>query len=238
MVNRSPARGFTLIELLVVISIIALLIAILLPALQKARQTAKSSQCLANLKQIALLETVYNEENDGHSTYVMASGLHWHRKLARYAQPGLPPTPPFPDITGIMQCTEWPDEYRLVDQVKLGYGNNIYPYRPSMAGLSAGNKNWFSSVASGLQIRGLRPADLTKHSETIFVGDSNGWFIQTFGGAWNFQTIAAPWGPENTGASARHGTASNYVFYDGHASTMSGPDAIDQLGRKWNNTGS
>src|ERR1700709_463295 len=57
-------RGFTLIELLVVIAIIAILAAILFPVFAQAREAARQSSCLSNMKQLGTGMYMYTQDYD------------------------------------------------------------------------------------------------------------------------------------------------------------------------------
>jgi prepilin-type N-terminal cleavage/methylation domain-containing protein/prepilin-type processing-associated H-X9-DG protein len=57
-------RGFTLIELLVVIAIIAILAAILFPVFAQAKESAKQTTCMSNLRQVGMASMMYGGDND------------------------------------------------------------------------------------------------------------------------------------------------------------------------------
>ena len=88
-------RGFTLIELLVVIAIIAILAAILFPVFARAREKAKQTSCLSNLKQIGLGAMMYCQDYDdrsprgsGYSTpdVIIANAGEWFITLEPYVK--------------------------------------------------------------------------------------------------------------------------------------------------------
>jgi len=74
-------RGFTLIELLVVIAIIAILAAILFPVFARAREKARQTSCLSNLKQINLGMEMYVGDYD--ERYPISGGWHGSGEVPR-----------------------------------------------------------------------------------------------------------------------------------------------------------
>ena len=96
-VGHSPASrqvklySFTLIELLVVIAIIAILAAMLLPALSAARERARATNCIANLKQCGIAFLMYCNDNDGitpigYTSSDSTKSEAWQYKLPEYTE--------------------------------------------------------------------------------------------------------------------------------------------------------
>ncbi len=87
--GRCGARraGFTLIEVLVVVAIIALLLAILMPSLSAARESARASQCLSNLKQLGSAMMMYTVDQ---KSYLPGAAhlLLYHNSYEVFAQSG------------------------------------------------------------------------------------------------------------------------------------------------------
>ena len=83
-------RAFTLIELLVVIAIIAILAAILFPVFAQAKQSAKATSCLSNLRQLDTSFVMYQTDNDDYfplAAYgTAANTTFWHDMINPYVK--------------------------------------------------------------------------------------------------------------------------------------------------------
>ena len=62
--KRHTSKGFTLIEILIVVAIIGILAAILFPVFARARESARKTSCLSNLKQISMAWLIYSQDYD------------------------------------------------------------------------------------------------------------------------------------------------------------------------------
>jgi prepilin-type N-terminal cleavage/methylation domain-containing protein/prepilin-type processing-associated H-X9-DG protein len=205
-------RGFTLIELLVVIAIIAILAAILFPVFAKAREKARQSSCLSNMKQISLSVEMYKTDYDG--TYPFSrnyspSGYWYNFFLAPYIKN--------------TQCTICPSSPSWV----TGYSFNInFGYFPGKQ---------ISPVRTGAMYDGVSEAAVRNPAETIVITEATlpYWYLRYYSTPYSdasAQGSMHAFFPQSTqaGNAANYGYAEcgihnggvNNAFADGHAKWM------------------
>ncbi len=116
--GNNRARAFTLIELLVVVAIITILMGILLPSLSSARRQAKRVKCLANMRSMGIINSLYAEEYNQYVPIACAAvdkqSNYWFNRdgeqlnlFGRYYKAGLLNSPQ------VVYCPEMKDELHM-----------------------------------------------------------------------------------------------------------------------------
>jgi len=185
-------RGFTLIELLVVIAIIAILAAILFPVFARAREKARQTSCLNNVKQIVLGELMYVQDYD--ETLPLAL----NEVVAVYTLFDL--LEPYLKNEQILRCPS--DSNGAVDLSGLGIATR-YSYCPdlSVTSLTTLTHGIISSTA-GFTMYSTALAQFDFPAEKAIWSDATG--ALDFSGGVVYE-------------SGRHNEGANYGFLDGHA---------------------
>jgi len=196
-------KGFTLIELLVVIAIIAILAAILFPVFARAREKARQTSCLANVKELTLAFLMYTEDYDEclpARTYNAASAfLYPNGTSTSRAMPWNVAIYPYVKNTAVYNCPS----LGRTDIAGWGpWNGEPTSYRPKY-----GMNNNMSWVAlAGIEF----PA------ETVLLGDATMY--------WAREIFWAGYGWD-----ARHNGGANFGIADGHAKWYGIPDRLDMV---------
>lgn len=126
-------KAFTLIELLVVITIIAILAAILFPVFAQAKEAAKKTSCLSNLKNVGLAMTIYSGDFDDAFPNTNVTGLWTGRRFRWPIMPYLaiaqkqtaPGSYDATAINGLLYCPSDPTKASF-DYTSYSYVSSLY----------------------------------------------------------------------------------------------------------------
>lgn len=189
--------GFTLLELLVVIAIIAILASLLGPALSRAKAAARKTQCLSQMRQVALAVRLYAEDNHDefprsqHSAFAH-SQLAWGRAVAPQLAQNLATWTNL--LRGVYHC---PSDPRTAP---WSYGQNVYfELSPDEDDYVGAPQVWRRLTA------------IPKPSATILQAETLGSVDHIMPHFW-----MTPQDATDVDAQ-RHKKRSNYNFVDGHS---------------------
>ena len=228
-------RGFTLIELLVVIAIIAILAAILFPVFASAREKARQTACLSNMRQLGLGLLQYVQDHD--ETGPLSSDLGGNEEfyvVTAQLQPYMKsfgickcPDSPYPEGTAQYLAAEnpWTNYMSPPDDPCLGlphstagaakFYNDVYPptdYQYNQSLKQYANTGCTTKSGATTHVLLYNIPGMTSEAKAVFMTDLPNMNFQ-----WPFYNPPSWGSPAPSGPDGRHVNGSNCAFMDGHA---------------------
>jgi prepilin-type N-terminal cleavage/methylation domain-containing protein len=219
---RRPFRAFTLIELLVVIAIIAILAAILFPVFAQAREKARMSTCISNMRQCANAVMMYVQDYDETFPYIRfhgasaAKGAHtyvWKNAIAPYLRNidvlSCPSNPYGRTVAGVPgKDTVPPPPGANAEGWEVEPGQRM----PTSYGMNSCATTWHpADTKEGQSSPPLRAAQLTRPGDTILIGETQA--------PWPDMDAFPIWGQCWSIFAHPTGKVGTFIFHDGHVKT-------------------
>jgi prepilin-type N-terminal cleavage/methylation domain-containing protein/prepilin-type processing-associated H-X9-DG protein len=200
---RARGTGFTLIELLVVIAIIAILAAILFPVFAKAREKARQTSCLSNVRQLLTASQMYVQDNEGSGFRYWYYGDGGANVWCSWYFTAEVPLQSYMKNHQILECpsARLPGDYTVSDYYLLDVGPTVSGSPPT----------YWRGFGLGMTEGGIERA-----AETVWWVDGR----QGYGTCNSWST-----------SLALHNEGSNWGWLDGHAKWMGISKAWDRTER-------